>query len=96
MLLALKVQVVQAPPDSKYGYALMHSRGNGIVMQSMGMFANRAPASGVSVHTEHSSEYIPMEQTTSPSKTNIQLTNAKGRIRNLIDVIITHQTVHKP
>ncbi|KAJ8597089.1 hypothetical protein M405DRAFT_836693 [Rhizopogon salebrosus TDB-379] len=45
MLLTLKVQVVQAPPDSKYGYALMHSRGNGIVMQPMGMFANRAPAS---------------------------------------------------
>jgi hypothetical protein len=74
----LKAQVVQASPDGKYGYALMHSRGNGIVAQPTGMFANCAPASGVShvcrclcVHTEHPSKYIPMEQTTSSSETTI-------------------------
>jgi len=56
----LKAQVVQASADGKYGYALMHSRGNEVVAQPTGLFANCVPASGVSdisqclyVHIEH-------------------------------------------
>lgn len=44
----LKTQIVQASADGKYGYALMHSKSKEVVAQPTGLFANCAPASGLS------------------------------------------------
>jgi alpha-mannosidase len=90
----LKAQIVQASADGKYGYALMHSRGNKVVAQPTGMFANCVPASGVSegsrclwVHTETS--FIVYTNGTDHfvlRNANVQLTISEGRIHSLIDV----------
>ncbi|KAJ8597085.1 glycoside hydrolase family 38 protein [Rhizopogon salebrosus TDB-379] len=86
----LKAQVVQASSDGKYGYALMHSRGNGIVAQPTGMFANCAPASGMShvLYTNGTDHFVLRNN-------NIQLTITEGRIRSLIDVKLGRELIPK-
>jgi alpha-mannosidase len=44
----MKAQVIQTSADGKYGYALMHSVGNKVASQPVGMFSVCMPASGVS------------------------------------------------
>jgi alpha-mannosidase len=44
----MKAQVIQTSADGKHGYALMHSVGNKITSQPVGMFSGYMPASGMS------------------------------------------------
>ncbi|OAX33098.1 glycoside hydrolase family 38 protein [Rhizopogon vinicolor AM-OR11-026] len=81
----LKAQVVQASADGKYGYALMHSRGNEVVAQPTGLFANCVPAS---VYTNGADHFVLRNG-------KVQLTISEGKIRSLIDVKLGRELIPK-
>ncbi|KAG1744557.1 glycoside hydrolase family 38 protein [Suillus paluster] len=81
----LKAQVMQASADGKYGYALMHSAGNNVASQPVGMFSGCMPASVFTNGTDH---FV-------LRNANVQLTILQGRISSLIDVKLGRELIPK-
>lgn len=81
----MKAQVIQTSADGKHGYALMHSVGNKVASQPVGMFSVCMPASVFTNGTDH---FVLRNAT-------VQLTISEGRISSLIDVKLGRELIPK-
>ncbi|KAG2746357.1 glycoside hydrolase family 38 protein [Suillus brevipes Sb2] len=81
----MKAQVIQTSADGKHGYALMHSVGNKVASQPVGMFSVCMPASVFTNGTDH---FV-------LRNANVQLTISEGRISSLIDVRLGRELIPK-
>lgn len=81
----MKAQVIQTSADGKHGYALMHSVGNKITSQPVGMFSGYMPAS---VFTNGTNHFV-------LRNASVQLTISEGRISSLIDVKLGRELIPK-
>ncbi|KAG1869378.1 glycoside hydrolase family 38 protein [Suillus subalutaceus] len=81
----MKAQVIQTSADGKHGYALMHSVGNKVMSQPVGMYSVCMPASVFTNGTDH---FV-------LRNANVQLTISEGRISSLIDVKLGRELIPK-
>ncbi|KAG2052533.1 glycoside hydrolase family 38 protein [Suillus hirtellus] len=81
----MNTQVIQTSADGKHGYALMHSVGNKVVSQPVGMPSVCTPASVFTNGTDH---FV-------LRNANVQLTISEGRITSLIDVRLGRELIPK-
>ncbi|KIK34960.1 glycoside hydrolase family 38 protein [Suillus luteus UH-Slu-Lm8-n1] len=97
----MKAQVIQTSADGKHGYALMHSVGNKVASQPVGMSSICMPASGVSDVPRSLVSVLKLKVFTNGTdhfvlrNANVQLTISEGRISSLIDVRLGRELIPK-